>query len=156
MQILHRFNGKVLKEIEGDSLSNANLRDANLGYANLINANLGYANLSGADLRSANLSGANLRGANLSGANLSGANLRSADLRSADQRVFRIDGSRHQITAIDDDVRIGCMRMSLADWLEQFETVGSREGYSPVEIAEYEAHLKHLVAVLKINPAVKP
>ena len=126
MQILHRYTSKVLKEIEGDSLINANLR------------------------------GANLRGANLSGANLSGANLRSADLRSADQRVFRIDGSRHQITAIDDDVRIGCMRMSLADWLEQFETVGSREGYSPVEIAEYEAHLKHLVAVLKINPAVKP
>ena len=146
MQILHRYTSKVLKEIEGDSLINANLRGANLSGANL----------SGANLSGANLSGANLRGANLSGANLSGANLRSADLRSADQRVFRIDGSRHQITAIDDDVRIGCMRMSLADWLEQFETVGSREGYSPVEIAEYEAHLKHLVAVLKINPAVKP
>ena len=131
MQILHRYTGKVLKEIEGDSLINADL--------------------SGADLSGANLSGANLRGADLSGANLI-----NADLRSADQRVFRIDGSRHQITAIDDDVRIGCMRMSLADWLEQFETVGSREGYSPVEIAEYEAHLKHLVAVLKINPAVKP
>ena len=116
MQILHRYTGKVLKEIEGDSLINADL--------------------SGADLRSANLSG--------------------ADLRSAKQRVFRIDGSRHQITAIDDDVCIGCICMSLADWLEQFETVGSREGYSPVEIAEYEAHLKHLVAVLKINPAVKP
>ena len=136
MQILHRYTSKVLKEIEGDSLSNANLRDANL---------------SGADLSNANLSGADLSNANLSDANLSGA-----DLSDAKQRVFRIDGSRHQITAIDDDVRIGCIRMPLADWLEQFETVGFKEGYSPVEIAEYGVHLKHLVAALKINPAVKP
>ena len=81
-------------------------------------------------VRSANLINADLRGADLSDANLSGANLSGAK-----QRVFRIDGSRHQITAIDDDVCIGCICMSLADWLEQFETVGSREGYSPVEIA---------------------
>jgi len=86
---------KILKKVKaGESLSNADLREANLrraklSGADLSGADLSEANLSKADLEGADLSKANLRKADLSsawleGADLSGANLSSADLSSAD------------------------------------------------------------------------
>ena len=55
-----------------------------LSEANLSEANLSEANLRGADLSEANLRGVDLSGANLSRADLSRANLREADLSRAD------------------------------------------------------------------------
>ena len=181
MDILHRYTGTVLysavdvTDIKSAVLaaiaSRANLRYANLRYANLRGANLSGANLSGATLSDANLSDANLSGANLSGANLSGANLSwanlsganlsgatlsdanlsGANLSGANQYVLRIQGSRHQINVIDDDVRIGCKRQSIAEWLVNFEEIGKAESYTDAQIAEYGLHLRHIAAVLELR-----
>ena len=103
-------------------------------------------------LRAANLFGADLRGADLSGANLFGANLFGADLRwanlSCKQYICQIHASRHAIVAIDDDVRIGCERKPLAEWLETYKAVGEENKYTEAEIAEYGIWLKAIAAVL--------
>ena len=65
--------------LDGEFLSEADLR-----LANLTRAHLYEADLSETDLENANLSGADLRGADLSGADLSGADLSGADLSGAD------------------------------------------------------------------------
>jgi hypothetical protein len=118
------------------------LSDANLYGANLSGASLSGANLRGADLRGADLSDADLYGANLYGANLSGASLRCK------QYVCQIHASRHDIVAIDDDIRIGCQRMALATWLETFEAVGRKNEYTDFEIAEYGGWLRQIAAVV--------
>ena len=98
------------------------------------------------------LSGADLSGADLSWADLRGADLRGADLRGADLRakqyLCQIHASRHAIVAIDNDVRIGCERKPLAEWLETFEAVGRENKYTEAEIAEYGGWLKAIAAVL--------
>ena len=113
--------------------------------------------LRGADLRGANLRGADLRGTNLSGADLRWANLSGADLRWADLRakqyICQIHASRNAIVAIDDDVRIGCRRKPLAEWLETFEAVGQESKYTEAEIAEYGIWLRAIAAVLAARRA---
>jgi len=78
--------------------------------------------------------------ANLSRANLEGANLRGADglpLGAA----LQLGGSRHWITVLSrEDIRIGCHRNPLAKWL----AIGTAEGYTPAEVAEYSEHLRHV------------
>ena len=130
-------------------LRDADLSDANLRYADLRAANLSDADLRYADLRYADLSDANLRDADLRYADLSDANLRDADLR-AKQYVARIRGRRHEINIINGDVRIGCIRKPIAEWLECYEAVGAEAGYTAFEIAEYGLHLRHIDAVLKL------
>lgn len=121
-------DGAVLRTVDADTLYGADLSDA--------------------DLSGANLSGANLRRADLIGADLSGANLRGADLSGAKQYICQINASRHAIVAIDDDVRIGCHRKPLAEWLETFEAVGRENKYTEAEIAEYGGWLRQIAAVL--------
>ncbi len=157
---------RACANLRGADLHGADLHGANLRGANLSGANLSEANLSEADLRGANLSWANLSGANLSGANLRGANLSEADLREANlswanlsganvsgakQLVMRIQGTFHEINVIDDDVRVGCERMSIKDWLTQYAEVGREAGYSDAQIAEYRLHLSHIAAVLALR-----
>ena len=152
--------------LRGADLRGANLRGANLGDANLRGANLRGADLSDADLRGANLSDANLSDANLGDANLRGADLRGADLRGADlsdadlrgadlrgamQRIIVVRGSRHSIVAINADVRIGCERHPIAEWLARFEAIGAKQGYTPEQVAEYGLHLRHIAAVLALG-----
>ena len=154
--------GRALVTVDADTLREANLRGADLRgadllEADLLGANLRWANLLGADLREANLRGADLRGADLRGAHLCGADLFGADLREANLRgadlrakrhVCQIHASRHAIVAIDDDVRIGCHRKPLAEWLGTFEVVGRENGYSEAEIVEYGTWLRAIAAVL--------
>lgn len=120
--------GKVLVTVDAETLRGADLRWANLRWADL--------------------SGANLSGADLSWADLRGANLRWADLRCR-QYVCAISGSRHAIIAIDDDVRIGCERKTLAEWLESYQAIGRKEGYTDEQIAEYGGWLNAIAAILK-------
>jgi len=180
MQIKNK-NGDVIYAVDADTLSEANLcwanlreadlRGADLREADLSEADLRWADLREADLRWADLREADLRWADLREAKLRGADLREADLRWADlseadlrwadlsakQFLCQIHGSRHPIVAIDDDVRIGCMRQSLAKWLECFEAVGTGEGYSPSEIAEYGIYLRAIAAALAArSPGARP
>ena len=86
-----------------------------------------------------------------SGADLRDADLRGADLSGADQYVIRIQGSRHEINAINDDVHVGCIRQNLSRWLEVFEAIGKEQGYTAAQIAEYGLHLKHIEAILALR-----
>ena len=139
-------------DLVGADLRWANLRGADLRGAKLCGANLYWAYLNGADLHGADLHGANLHGAKLCGANLHGAYLFEANLHGADlsakQYVCQIHASRHAIIAIDDDVRIGCIRKPLAEWLETFEAVGRENKYTDAEIAEYGGWFRQIAAVL--------
>ena len=84
IKIKHKIADVVLRVVEAESLSDADLRYADLSAADLNDANLSGAKLSHANLSRANLSRANLSGANLSAADLSAANLIDADLSDAD------------------------------------------------------------------------
>ena len=105
--------------------------------------------------RGSNLCGADLCGADLCGADLRSANLCGSDLCGAKQHVCRIQGRRHEINAINDDVRIGCIRHPLAYWLEHFREIGEKEKYTKFEIAEYGLHLQHIAALLELRKTVE-
>jgi hypothetical protein len=77
-------NPKVIPDLSGADLIQANLSRADLTRANLRGANLGQAYLEAADIGRANLRGANLRRADLTRANLIRADLRKAHLWGAD------------------------------------------------------------------------
>ena len=87
MQIKN-LEGRVLREVPGDSLKGADLSGKNLNGADLRKADL-----RGADLRKADLSWADLGGANLSWADLTGADLRWADLSWAYLTGAHIEGA---------------------------------------------------------------
>jgi hypothetical protein len=134
------------KKGERAYLRGANLRGTNLRGANLREADLREADLEGADLRDADLKGANLRGASLRGVNLEGANLKGADLEGvlSSTKHFRFSfGSKQELNAYNGEVRIGCKVMSIEDWLEQYEEIGEKEGYSKEEIEAYGDALKY-------------
>jgi hypothetical protein len=82
---------------------------------------------------------------------LRGADLRWADLGQCKQYVAVIQASRHNIVATDDDIRIGCQRMTLAMWLEQFEAVGREAGYTEQQIVEYGIYLRAIRNVLEVR-----
>lgn len=87
----HRIAGNIRRlnrsgTKEAMRLTEAFLKDANLGGATLRKADLWGADLEGANLREADLEGASLAGANLEGADLERARLVAADLRGANLR----------------------------------------------------------------------
>ena len=133
MKILS-LTGKLLLDVQSETLRGANLSGANLSGANLRDANLSGAdlrgaNLSWADLRGANLSDANLSGANLRGANLSGANLRGANEREVNTilSVSGIGRERRQTLFWVEENRVwcGCFAGTLQDFEEQIEKTHS-------------------------------
>ena len=151
IEILNHYTKAVLYSSATAETVAAAVMEAWASRANLSGANLSRANLSGADLSEANLYRADLSEADLSRANLSRANLSGADLSGAEQRVFQIQGSRHQIVAVEQDVRIGCYRHTLEWWLSHYQSTGEKEAYTQEQITEYGLHLKHIEAVLKLK-----
>jgi hypothetical protein len=141
---IKRKDGSVIKTIQADSLIDANLRGADMRWANLRGADM-----QGADMRWANLRDADMRGANLQGANMRDADMRGANLLQCKQYVAVIRASQHSIVVIDDDISIGCQRMTLAEWLERFEAVGREAGYAEPRIAEYGIYLRAIRDVLE-------
>lgn len=146
------------------NLSKANLSRANLSWANLYGANLSKANLHSADLRMADLYMANLSSANLSeaylyradlrdinlcGADLSGADLQGAELSHTDVFTFTLGqhfgfahfGNQYESCSY---VKIGCEGHSLDYWLENFEAIGKKYGYTQDQIYNYGLMLKML------------
>ena len=145
-QIKNRYSGVVADAGCYNSLAElAVAKKAGLSEANLSGAGLSWADLSGADL-----SEADLRGADLRGADLSEADLRGASLSGAKQRIIRIHGSRHEINAIGPDVRVGCIRKPISEWLECFAAVGKQHEYTSRQIEEYGMHLQHIARLVAI------
>ena len=118
------YTGETLKSIDADSLSRANLCEADLRGANLSRANLRWTDLSGANLRWTDLSGADLRWADLSGADLRWADLREADLRGTNLRgaignnaeIKRLQSGHYAIAYTKTIMAIGCEQHSIDQW----------------------------------------
>jgi hypothetical protein len=113
IEIKRLVDGVVLRTVDADTLSRADLPGANLTRANLPGAKLSGANLFGADLSGAKLFGADLSGANLTGAKLFGADLSGANLTGAN--LSRADLSRANLTGANISQTIGLLNAS--DWL---------------------------------------
>ena len=140
------FNANLYKaDLNNANLNNANLRKANLYKADLSNANLSNANLYKANLRKATLYNADLSNANLSNANLYKADLSNADLSNTilpkDRFIFQ-GNNKHQIIAEDGYIKIGCKRMKAEEWISSFEKIGTENGYTKEEIADYGDFIK--------------
>jgi len=169
IQIKHRFTGKVLLEVEGDTLDSAdlfgaNLKGANLDSANLNGADLGNANLEGADLYEADLSYANLRNANLSKADLIGANLSRADLTGADlkgtglwgcignnKEIKTLQLGKYVVNICGENMQIGCKNFSIATWYN-LSDVGIAKldiGHSLSWWKQYKDILKQIIELNK-------
>jgi len=91
---------------ENQSLSNINLKQADLAKAKLVNADLSNSDLTRANLSGASMYGVNLEGATLFKTNLEGANLKSANLKNAD--MLGVDFSGTKLNNIDwgDDCKV--------------------------------------------------
>jgi len=109
MQIINRWNLKVIFECKKETIKEADLRGADLREADLRGADL-----RGADLRGADLRGADLREADLRGADLRGADLREADLRGAD--LLQMNLPYYQVVVQKEHTRIGCRYYSNTEW----------------------------------------
>ena len=73
-------------DMRGADMSWADMREANMRGANMSEANMREADMRGADMSEANMREAYMRGADMRGANMSEANMRGADMREADMR----------------------------------------------------------------------
>ena len=144
-------NANLFKAI----LSNANLRDADLSGANLSNASLFYADLKRANLKEADLSNADLDGANLKEADLSNADLSNASLREANlfsikgKTIYTFTGPQHLAYMCDGFIKIGCEYHSVADWVNNYHTIGADNGYSPEDIELYGNWILGMDYILK-------
>ncbi len=107
---------------------------------------LRMTDLSGADLSEADLSRADLSEADLSEANLRGADLRRANLSDAIGPFTIGSFGRHMAIAAGGYISIGCKRLTYDKWLEQYEGIGRRNGYTDEEIADYGAWIQLAVA----------
>ena len=128
VEIKNRYTGVVIYTHSGDTLSDSDLRradlsDAYLRRADLSDADLSGAYLRGADLRDADLWRADLRRANLRGADLSDAYLRRADLTGANLFGQKIEKTPIQINNLiwpiiitEHHMKIGCQVHTHQEW----------------------------------------
>ena len=132
IQIKNRRTGKLLLELDMETLSGANLYGADLAGANLYKANL-----SGADLSKANLSGADLSGADLSG----------ADLSFVEGIIGFYLGKHFGYAWKNGDntiIKIGCKEHTLDYWVTDVSEIGKWAGYTDTEIERHTKQVKLL------------
>ena len=114
IQIMHKFETRVLFECEADSLKIA-IEMAVKQKINLSGAYLSGANLSGAYLDGANLDRAYLYGAYLDGANLYGANLSGEKL---DKCPIQLLGLKWFVLITKKNIKIGCELYTAEEWFK--------------------------------------
>lgn len=94
----------------------------------------------------ANLSGANLSGADLSGANLYRANLYRANLAKTiyeSKAILSFQYKKHTAYFFGmNEITIGCHKHTIQHWLENFQDIGEKNGYTETEIAKYGKFIK--------------
>ena len=114
IEIRSRFTGDVIRAVDTENLSGANLSRAYLSGADLRGANLSRAYLREADLR-----GACLRGANLSRAELSGAKIGDYEITAWLAQLRRSDGYEFLAFRLFDGgalIRAGCRTLTLPEY----------------------------------------
>ncbi len=99
---------------DGESLSDIQLKYADMRNAKLVNADLSRADLTRADFSGASLYGVNLEGANLFKTNLEGANLKAANLKNCN--MLGADFTNSKLNNVDwgDDKAQETVRKALA------------------------------------------
>lgn len=90
--------------------------------------------------KKAYLSEADLRGADLRETDLKGADLRGAYL--TDSGIFTAQYGKHFAFCYGNFIQIGCLNKSILEWLEEYDEVGSIEGYTDLEISMYGDFIK--------------
>lgn len=104
----------------------------------------------GKDGARANLSKADLYEANLSKADLYGANLSEAILNNIkNKQIITFQSGKDFAYYCDGYVKIGCKYLSLAEWLENYVTIGENNHYSDDEIYRYGIWLYSLQEMVK-------
>lgn len=76
------------------------------------------------------------------------ANLRGADLSGADGNFCTGSFRLHHGIAAGGYICIGCERHTYQEWLDNIETIGADNGYTPTEVAHYRAWCELAVKVL--------
>ena len=150
------LHGVDLSELD---LSNIDLSLVNFAYANLAGANLSYVNFFRTNFFCTNLMGTNLRHSNLFGANLYRAKVDYADFTGADVSnthfydndlsttiglhlpIISITGSRHSFK-FSENIKIGCYDFPIDYWLEYYEEIGEKNGYTKKQVQEYLQYIK--------------
>jgi hypothetical protein len=62
----------------------------------------------------------------------------NADIkRNCAKPAWTLDLGKHTITVDDGFLNIGCMSFSIEHWMDNFEEIGKKEGYSEEEIERY-------------------
>ena len=84
---------------DGKSLSDIQLKFADMRNAKLVNADLSHADLTRADFSGASLYGVNLEGANLFKANFEGANLKAANMKNCN--LLGVDLTAAKLNNVD-------------------------------------------------------
>jgi hypothetical protein len=84
---------------DGKSLSDIQLKFADMKNAKLVNADLSHADLTRADFSGASLYGVNLEGANLFKANFEGANLKAANMKNCN--LLGVDLTAAKLNNVD-------------------------------------------------------
>jgi len=65
-------------------------------------------------------------------------------------KIIGIHGSKHFVNYWGEDaIQIGCKKLSIQEWLDNFEKVGISEGYSTEQIAEYKGYIDMIVELHK-------
>lgn len=154
--------------LTGVNLTMANLTKANLREVCLAEANLTEANLAGADLADADLTDADLTSADLTDVDLVGADLALTTMCDAiltrtcfsDATLNQTKGIKywtccpgeHVINAIEIEgivqVWIGCKKLTLPEWIDQYRKIGEENNYTEAEIEVYGEMLrtaKHVI-----------
>lgn len=63
---------------------------------------------------------------------------------------LQIQGSRHHVcTSTPEHIRIGCITRTVAEWLEEYKTIGRNNGYTTKEQAEYKRYIRACEMYLK-------
>ena len=64
---------------------------------------------------------------------------------SGDARIVKppllIQGTKHTLTVIGENIKIGCENHSLKEWEANYKIIGKANGYTEVEISEYYEYI---------------
>jgi hypothetical protein len=52
-----------------------------------------------------------------------------------------IQGTKHTLTVIGENIKIGCENHSLKEWKANYKIIGKANGYTEVEISEYYEYI---------------
>lgn len=56
--------------------------------------------------------------------------------------LCQIQGSKHFVTIMDDNIQIGCLLKTYTEWKKEVKTIGLQEGYTKEQVEEYKKYIE--------------